>query len=340
MSESRTIAVSVITPVYKTPLNYFRECLDSLHNQTMLNAEFIIVFDGEDHQLLTFCEDYKKKDSRFKLYIQPHVGVSATRNFGIKQATGEYITFVDADDRIDRKCCQDTYDYAKKNNSDIVLFDYAPISNQYQEKYFSNNSISLLSSLEIKYLLEQVIRLTDEKNVAAVSTWCKLINQSVIKENNLSFPTEAQIAVDRPFSFSLYLHAKRASYLHKKLYYYNKIDSSITYKFYNNKYPLLMAYLTEIKKKSTSHNEIIANQAIEMFFNSWIECYFNKKNTDSLAQRVKNISNIIKSNDFQALISNVNYKGLPFLVKIDTFFIKRKISIHVWLHAIKWKLFS
>ena len=52
----------------------------------------------------------------FKFFKREHAGVSATRNYGIEQAQGEYIIFVDADDKIKPATCQITYDFAKQNN--------------------------------------------------------------------------------------------------------------------------------------------------------------------------------------------------------------------------------
>ena len=338
MNEPLICGVSIVIPVYKTPLNYFKTCLESLHHQTMSNCEFIIIFDGENNSLYTLCEAYKKKDSRFKLYSRPHFGVSATRNFGIIQSNGEYITFVDADDWIEKDCCDLSYKFAKQNDSDIVLFDYIPESKQYNEKNYSATSIALLDQDARETLQKESIQLTDEKNVAAVSTWCKLIKNTLIKENNLHFPENVSIVVDRPFVFSSFLFAKKVSYLHENLYHYNKIENSITYSFYNNKLPLVLGHLFEIKKISSKYSVIIANQAIAVFFSSWIECYFNNKNTDTLKQRVQNIIRIVNSQEFQELISDARPQNVPFTVKIETILLKRKITLQVWLHAIKWKI--
>ena len=124
------IKVSVIVPVYKVPLEYLRACLDSLTAQTMQECEFIIVSDGAPEAECSICDEFATKDSRFKFFKQEHAGVSAARNFGIEQAQGEYIIFVDADDWIKSETCEITYTFAKDNNSDIVLFDYIPIGNQ------------------------------------------------------------------------------------------------------------------------------------------------------------------------------------------------------------------
>ncbi|WP_295071856.1 glycosyltransferase family 2 protein [uncultured Fibrobacter sp.] len=340
MADQPSPHVSVITPVYKTPLNYFKECLNSLYNQTMLDAEFIIVFDGANEDLKSICEIYKKKDCRFKIFIQPHLGVSATRNFGIKQAKGEYITFVDADDSIEKNCCLETYNFAKKNNSEIVLFDYTPIDNQYKAEHLYSESASTLSIEEIENLQKQAIYLTDERYVAAVSTWCKLIKKNFIDNNNISFSTNLKICVDRPVSFSIFLFSTRISYLNKTFYNYNKVDTSITWIKYKEKAPLSIAYLVEIKKISTKFSGLLGQQAMEIFLSSWSSNYFIKERKNNIRESVIKIQKLAKSSDFQWLIKEMDSSKWSHFIKLEAFLIKHKILFHIWLHAIKWKYLS
>lgn len=337
MSESKAIAVSVITPVYKTPLNYLKECLDSLHNQTMPNAEFIIVFDGEDNLLHKACEDYKKKDARFKIYIQPHLGVSATRNFGIKQAIGEYITFVDADDSIEKDCCLETYNFAKENNSEVVLFDYTPVDNQYKQMYFFSDSIPELSRSTIENLQKETIYLTNDKFVAAVSTWCKLIKKELFDLNHIHFAPNLKRCVDRSVSFSIFYFAKKISYLNKTYYNYNKVPTSITWAQSDSNTNNTLAYLAEIKKISNKFSKIIGRYAMEAFLASWSANFFVKGSAFSILETVSKIQKIAKSADFQHLIEKFDSSQWTYSVKLEAFLIKHKITFHIWLHALKWK---
>ena len=117
------VLVSIIVPIYKVPLEYLRACLSSLTAQTMQECEFILVSDGASKAECSVCEEYTVKDSRFKFFDQEHAGVSVARNYGIDQAQGEFITFVDADDWIEPMTCETTYAYAMQNNSDMVFWD-------------------------------------------------------------------------------------------------------------------------------------------------------------------------------------------------------------------------
>ena len=117
------IKVSVILPVYKVPLEYLRDCLDSLIAQTLRECEFIMVSDGAPEAECSVCEEYVARDSRFKFFKCEHAGVSVARNFGINQAQGEYTSFVDSDDLVSPEIFQKAYDFSKKENSDIVFWN-------------------------------------------------------------------------------------------------------------------------------------------------------------------------------------------------------------------------
>lgn len=329
--------VSVIVPVYKTPLNYFKQCLDSLHNQTLSETEFIIVFDGENNELYSFAKSYAKADNRFKIHIQPHAGVSATRNYGIKQAKGEYITFVDADDWIESDCCQAAYSYAKNNDSDVVLFDYNPVGKQYKQKKNFFESIPKLNYATIENLQRETIHLTDEKYVAAVSTWCKLIKRNLMEIHHISFSTDLKRCVDRPVSFSIFLFAKKVSYLDKIFYNYNRNENSITWAQYENPNSHLLAYLAEIKKQSDKFSSLIGRLAIEIFLNSWSTVYFIPQKKNFTFKSVKEIQKKAKSTEFQWLIEKIDSSKWPISVKAEAYLIRHKITFHIWWHAFKWK---
>ena len=91
--------VSIIVPVYNVE-EYLRECVDSILNQTYSDVEVILVDDGSTDQSGNICDEYAKMDSRIKVIHKKNGGVSAARNTGIGEASGEYLMFVDSDDAI------------------------------------------------------------------------------------------------------------------------------------------------------------------------------------------------------------------------------------------------
>ena len=91
--------ISVVIPVYNTE-RYLRRCVDSILAQTYRDFEVILVDDGSKDGSGKIIDDYEKTDSRIRVFHQENQGVTKARAFGVCQATGEWITFVDSDDTL------------------------------------------------------------------------------------------------------------------------------------------------------------------------------------------------------------------------------------------------
>ena len=91
--------ISVIVPVYKVE-KYLPACLDSLLAQTYQNFELLLVDDGSPDKCWEILQQYAAQDARVCIFRKENGGVSSARNFGLEQARGEYICFVDSDDLV------------------------------------------------------------------------------------------------------------------------------------------------------------------------------------------------------------------------------------------------
>ena len=95
------LKISIIIPVYNAE-KYINECIDSIlknSNESLYQIEIIIINDGSTDHTLEKLEKYKKNNF-IHTYTTKNQGVSAARNYGIKLAKGEWITFIDADDKV------------------------------------------------------------------------------------------------------------------------------------------------------------------------------------------------------------------------------------------------
>ena len=112
--------ISVIIPVYNAEL-YLKECLDSICNNTYIDLEIILLNDGSLDRSGKICDDYAQKDARIKVFHKKNQGVSATRNLGIKYATGKYIAFIDSDDYVEKNYFKSLYENLKMNDTDLSV---------------------------------------------------------------------------------------------------------------------------------------------------------------------------------------------------------------------------
>ena len=92
--------ISVIVPIYNAEA-YLAKCIESLIHQTHRALQIILVNDGSTDDSLTIAQQFAADDQRIQVYSQPNQGQAAARNLGIQYASGEWISFVDADDYID-----------------------------------------------------------------------------------------------------------------------------------------------------------------------------------------------------------------------------------------------
>ena len=102
------IKTSIIIPVYNT-VEYLRECLDSVLNQTQKEIEIILVDDGSDDGSLEICREYADRYPFITLLQQNHLYQGTARNRGLEIAAGKYVYFMDSDDWITPQLLEKCY---------------------------------------------------------------------------------------------------------------------------------------------------------------------------------------------------------------------------------------
>ena len=204
--------ISVILPVYNVE-RYLRECLDSLRNQTFQEFEILCVDDGSTDGSVRILEEYRAVDSRIHILRQAHSNAGEARNTGLKEAKGEYLSFLDADDFFEPNMLEEAYNSAIKKNADIVVFRVK----RYHE---SDGHIEQVGWSVNEQLLpkEEVFKYSDiEKDVFSCIlgyTWDKLIRTDFVRENHLHFQSQA-VYNDSYFVYTAQLLARSIYFLNK-----------------------------------------------------------------------------------------------------------------------------
>ena len=118
------VDLSIIIPVYKVE-DYLDECICSvLRQETNYSYEVILVDDGSPDKCGIICDGYALKNDKIKVIHQKNRGVSSARNAGLEQATGKYITFLDADDFLEPTYIQLLMDRALETDADMVKCNF------------------------------------------------------------------------------------------------------------------------------------------------------------------------------------------------------------------------
>ena len=205
--------ISIIVPIYNSE-KYLNKCIDSLINQTKKNIEIILVNDGSTDNSEEIIKEYK--DKRIKYYKNKNQGIGKTRNFGIEQATGSYIMFVDSDDYIEKNACEKMYNKAVNENLDVVLCDF------YKE--YDNGNIEEIhtNSFNNSSLKENPNIITDY-----LCPWAKIYDRKLIIDNNIKFVENLKYE-DAPFVIKALCTAKKIGKIDECLNYYLIHDNSET----------------------------------------------------------------------------------------------------------------
>ena len=141
------IKISVIIPIYNAEKT-IKKCLTSILNQSYSNIEIILINDGSTDSSLKVCNDFASKDKRILVIDKKNEGSVKARLDGINNSTGDYITFVDSDDSINKKTFELLVNELKKSSFDIICFNsyktlgkFSIIRRISNTHYFENNKV-------------------------------------------------------------------------------------------------------------------------------------------------------------------------------------------------------
>lgn len=219
------IKVSILVPAYNVE-TYLDECLQSILSQTLKEIEIVVVDDGSTDQTVTIAEQYAASDHRIRIIrLANHQGVSHARNICLKEAQGEYLSFVDSDDSISSTAMEELYHRAKVSDADIVLGSMLYCYPDGRQIRIGDKSPVFHSDNEILSGQECFIRM--QQNGCYVPMVCSnLYRSTFIKEHQL-LHFEGEFHEDEYFTpFALY-EAIRVTDLKNDFYQYRQRPESI-----------------------------------------------------------------------------------------------------------------
>ena len=151
--------ISVIVPIYNTE-RYLRPCVASILGQTHKDFELLLIDDGSTDSCGDICDELCQADKRIRTFHVQNSGVTKAREYGVNKAFGDFVTFVDSDDTIDRHYLEHMYNHMN-DNVDIVALggdkNSAITVNEYLSKLFAFRFWSSCSKLYRKTLLTQYV---------------------------------------------------------------------------------------------------------------------------------------------------------------------------------------
>lgn len=247
--------ISVIIPVYNSEM-YLGSCIKSVINQSYSNFELILVNDGSTDNSGIICNDFASKDIRIKVFHKENGGVSSARNYGLENANGVWISFIDSDDFIDRDFLE-SFEISEKTNSQLFISGYSIEDKQ--------NSIvkKKIGCFNDVLFAEIVYKLDKERFLSSI--WGKLFQSNIIKINNIFFDENIRFGEDTVFLWNYLLKINTLEINNSIGYHYMKYDTeSLT--SISNSFESLTVVNEEIFKLKKDFVDRIDNADLKRMF--------------------------------------------------------------------------
>ena len=269
--------VSILVPIYNVE-KFFSRCLESLFNQTYQNIEYVFVNDcTPDNSMVVLHNFMEKYPSRAKLVRiienTNNCGIAIVRNTLIKNATGDYVLFVDSDDWIEEDMVEKLVDKAIQTDADVVGCDYYedyPNKSVLCKQHYPTDRIEAMKAmtlLKIKGVL-----------------WKLLIRHDLIVKNNLSFIPEIHFGEDYIFCCKLFFYAKSISNVDEALYHYVQYNPNNYCSSNSDK--RIQSFAKAIKTVETFYRE---NGILDMVNTELLQRKFLCKSSYALDKEKRNI---------------------------------------------------
>lgn len=208
--------ISIIIPVYNKD-KYLTNILDDIHKQSFRDFECILIDDGSCDSSGKICDLYAEKDTRFRVLHIPNGGVSHARNVGLYYATGEYITFIDADDKIHPNYLENLYCRIMQSNADMVIGSSIKIwDNSSRKEYIAAPYDGLIDTSR---LFGEFAKIQYHNGIYGYC-WGKMIRRDVIQ--GILFNEKIRLAEDLDFYLSIYPKLKTICFDRKPYYFYRQ----------------------------------------------------------------------------------------------------------------------
>jgi glycosyltransferase involved in cell wall biosynthesis len=202
--------------------------MNSILSQTFDSFEVIIINDGSTDSSPVLCDDYAGKDRRIGVFHKENQGISKTRQFGLDQAKGEYIFFLDSDDWLESDFFETVNKKLEENKPDILFMDFYKEKSNGKEKYVLQKPSRINTETVILLILEGKL---------SSCPWNILIKSEFIKKNNIKFNDKINYGEDSLFITELLLNNPVIDYIPSAFYHHTFNHNSFTRK--NKKEALL-----------------------------------------------------------------------------------------------------
>lgn len=214
--------ISIIVPVYNIE-SYITKCAESLVDQTYSNIEILLIDDGSTDDSGVICDSlHEIYPDKIKVVHSENKGLSAARNLGINNSTGDLIGFVDGDDWVEPEMFETLLRLMSENNAQLSVCGLKYDYNEGLDPVDKSSDYHTCDQSELFY------RLINDRNFLGYA--CnKLFNKELL--NDLSFDEQLFSSEDIDFCARYATKCNTVAYSDSQLYHYRQRLGSMTGEF-------------------------------------------------------------------------------------------------------------
>ncbi len=323
---------SIVIPVYNVE-KQLEQCIDSVLTQTFSDFEFLLINDGSTDSSLKICLEYQKKDSRIKVIDKENGGASSARNEGIKNATGDYLIFVDSDDFIESENLVSEINLKIiQNSADVILYgakNFNLLTNSYSISR-GNYNLEVIEKFNFLSTVDYLIL----NNLFPGSAWVFATKTSVVQQNELYFRTNI-IAEDIDWVTKIFRVINKVDAVNDVYYIYRKNqDNSVTgnagVKGINSIVSIIEDWFPKLSKTEKLDRYLLHNLGYYYFTTLVLFAKITNKERPVLLKKLQQnfqITQFVKTRKLKVLRFLCQVFGINFVSRIISklYYIKEKL---------------
>lgn len=316
--------ITIIMSAYNSEKT-IKESIYSALNQSYSNIEVIIIDDGSTDNTVNILNEIK--DKRLRIICKENNGPAIARNYGINEAKGDYILFLDSDDRIDANILKKLVEIINKEYFDVILFKTVFEKNG---KIIDNCKLESFrfNEEDIKIIQKSVYNKFAKYNeILGFDGICgKIINREFLNKNEIRYPKFIFRMEDAIFCQRMYRNAKKLYFLSEIGYYYVQRSDSICHKFNKNICENCNKALKELHDLSDNYNDFYIKCITALSVCETL--YFFDKNYEKKYKELKvEYFKLINKGYFKEAIEKIDLKTVPMHYKIEIFLLRKKLFL-------------
>ena len=330
--------ISVVVPVYNCAI-YLEQCLESILNQTYSNLEVILIDDGSTDRSGEICDSYGIRDNRVKVVHQINAGAAATRNKGIKLATGDYLTFVDSDDWIDADMYEQMVETIESQDCDIAICDCVKEKGNSSALYTHQLPYGLYSRTEnnLEQFYDQLLISKDFEYSNMVSSYLLLIDLNKISRQKLKYPENIRYSEDLLFGARLGLLVNKVFYLKGYAPYHYRIHSDSVTQEHSKRWPVLLKLYYMIRDEFLNERKydftIQVHRALLFFLCTGVS---ELQHVVTFSEYQKYLSDLLEQKDIHEGLTKLDISALKVTPKQKLIFMGYKFKSFRWILYFLW----